>query len=84
MKEQITKRVLNEANYILNTNNTIRTTAKEYQVSKSTVHKDISERLKKIDFELANNIDNIIKEHIDTRHIRGGEITKQKYKGKKL
>ena len=45
---------------------------------------DISERLKKIDFELANNIDNIIKEHLDTRHIRGGEITKQKYKGKKL
>jgi putative DeoR family transcriptional regulator, stage III sporulation protein D len=84
MKEQISKRVLKEANYILNTNNTIRKTAQEYKVSKSTVHKNISERLKKIDYELSNNIDNIIKEHLDTRHIRGGESTKRHYKGNKL
>ena len=78
--EEITKRVLDEAQYIIDTNNTIRETAKIFKVSKSTVHKDLKERLIHINKDLSNEIDKILKYHIDIRHIRGGESTRKKYK----
>ena len=79
MNKTIMNRVINEANYILKTEKTIRELAKIFKVSKSTVHKDLHERLKKIDITLYQKVDNIMKYHIDIRHLRGGESTKKKY-----
>lgn len=80
MNKDIQKRVLNEANHVLNTKETIRKTADKFNVSKSTVYTDLSERLKKIDNNLMNEINNIFKDHDRVKHLRGGEVTKQKYK----
>ena len=79
MNSLITKRVIDEANYMLETKATIREIAKIFDVSKSTVHKDLHERLLDINIELYNKIDSILKYHIDVRHIRGGQSTKKKY-----
>ena len=76
---EINKRVLEEAKHILQTGDTIRSTAKVFCVSKSTVHKDLHERLIKIDNNLYEDVDKILKYHTDIRHIRGGEATKKKY-----
>ena len=59
---------------------TVREIAKIFKVSKSTVHKDLHERLIKIDTYLSDEVEKILKHHIDIRHIRGGESTKKKYK----
>lgn len=80
MNSLIIRRVVDEANYMLDTKKTIREVAKVFNVSKSTVHKDLHERLMDIDFDLFKRIDDILKYHIDIRHIRGGESTKKKYK----
>ena len=80
MNSLIMKRVIAEANYMIDTKKTIREIAKVYNVSKSTIHKDLHERLIEIDFKLFQQIDEILKYHIDIRHIRGGESTKKKYK----
>ena len=80
MNEFIKKRVLEEANYILDTKNTIRKTAEVFSISKSTVHMDLNKRLKKIDQDLAKEINKIFKNHDETKHNRGGEATKIKYK----
>ena len=79
MVKNLKSRVINEANHIINTKETIREVAKKYQVSKSTVHKDLSERLKEIDKNLFNNVNDILQDHLAERHIRGGEVTKEKY-----
>lgn len=79
MNNKIYKRIFNEANYILETNKTIRETAKFMKVSKSTVHKDLHERLYEFDRELYDKVDKILKEHLQTRHINGGNATKIKY-----
>lgn len=75
----ITKRVLKEADFIIKTGYTIREVATEFHVSKSTVHKDLQERLKKIDQNKYQEVDKILKYHLNIRHIRGGESTKKKY-----
>lgn len=80
MNSIIKSRVLDEAEYMLKTKNTIRELAKIFNVSKSTVHKDLHERLFDIDYKLYEEIDSILKYHIEVRHIRGGESTKKKYK----
>ena len=80
MNSLIVKRVIDEANYMIDTKQTIREIAKIFNVSKSTVHKDLHERLIDIDFKLYQQIDSILKYHMDIRHIRGGESTKKKYK----
>lgn len=80
MNSLIIRRVINEANYMLDTKQTIREIAKVFNVSKSTVHKDLHERLFDIDSKLFYKIDSILKYHIDVRHIRGGQSTKKKYK----
>lgn len=77
--DKITKRVLEEAEYMIQTKETLRQTAKQFKVSKSTVHKDLQERLKKIDKYLSEQIKEILKYHIEIRHIRGGQSTKKKY-----
>lgn len=80
MNKDIKTRVLNEANHIIKTQDTIRKTAGLFNVSKSTVHTDLSERLKEIDKKLGEEIDDIFKNHDKEKHIRGGEVTRQKYK----
>jgi len=79
LKGNILKRVLDETFYIINTEATIRDIAKIYNVSKSTVHKDLNERLYNLDNDLYQKVANILKYHIDIRHLRGGESTRQKY-----
>ena len=80
MDSFILKRVYNEANYVIETNSTIRQTAKIFNISKSTVHKDLHERLLILDSSLYQKVDKILKYHINIRHIRGGQSTKKKYK----
>lgn len=75
----IKKRVLDETQVILKTGYTIREIAKIFNVSKSTVHKDLHERLYYIDQKKYNLVEEILKYHIKIRHIRGGESTKLKY-----
>lgn len=84
MNKYIYDRVINEANYIIKTNNTIRQTADKYGVSKSTVHNDVRRRLLEIDCKLYEKVSNILKYHIDIKHIRGGESTKRKFLEEKL
>lgn len=79
MNSTIFNRIINEANYMLESEKTIREIAKKFNVSKSTVHKDLHERLKEIDETKFKKVDKILKYHIDIRHIRGGESTKLRY-----
>ena len=79
MSDYIKKRVLEESIYIINTEDTIREVAKKFKVSKSTVHKDLTDILQEIDCEVYIKVSNILKYHLDIRHIRGGESTKRKY-----
>lgn len=79
MNKDIVKRVISEANYIIKTQNTVREIAKVFNVSKSTVHKDLHERLLEIDNNLYLEVEKILKYHTDIRHIRGGQSTKEKY-----
>jgi len=79
MDKYIVDRVLKEADYMLENKSTVRDIAYIYNVSKSTVHKDLQERLRDINIELHCEVDKIFKEHIEVRHIRGGESTKKKY-----
>lgn len=65
---------------MLKTNKTIREVAKKFKVSKSTVHKDLHERLNDINIKIYNEVKEIMKKHIEIRHIKGGESTKNKYK----
>lgn len=79
MKESIIKRTLTEAEYILNTKATVRDTAKKFDVSKSTVHKDVSERLKYIDAAIYSRVKKILDFNLAERHLRGGNATREKY-----
>ncbi len=79
MQKTIENRVIKEAKYIIDTKNTIRQAATKFNISKSTIHKDLNERLKKIDPILYKKIKIIFKNHIETRHIRGGIKTKLKF-----
>lgn len=79
MYESIKQRVIEVSNYMLESKKTIREIAKHYGISKSTIHKDISERLKQINYSLYEKVNEIVKEHKDIRHIRGGQSTKIKY-----
>ncbi len=79
ISSEIKKRVIEEADYIINTKQTIRSLANTFNISKSTIHKDLHERLKIIDINKYNKIKLIMDEHIKTRHIKGGESTKLKY-----
>lgn len=80
MKDYIEERVLEVAKYIIDSKATIRRTAKMFGVSKSTVHKDITERLPKINPLVAKEAKEILDLNKAERHIRGGRATKMKYK----
>ena len=75
----INDRVLKESDYIIKTKKTVREIADVFNISKSTVHKDLQERLPKINKSTAEKVKKILDEHIKERHIRGGQSTKNKY-----
>ncbi len=79
MNQVIKTRVVEEAKLIIRTNMTIRQLSKVMFISKSTIHKDLNERLKKIDINLYNQVQKIFQKHIQTRHLVGGKKTKEKY-----
>jgi len=76
----IEERAINLAQYIIDTGDTVRGTAKKFGISKSTVHKDVSERLVVINKVLALQVRKILDENKAERHIRGGMATKLKYR----
>ena len=78
-KFYIEERATQLANYIINSKDTVRGAARKFGISKSTVHKDITERLKKINPSLALEAKKVLDENKAERHIRGGEATRQKY-----
>ena len=76
----IKERVFREAEYIVETKSTVRQTALVFHFSKSTVHKDVTERLKELDKSLYKKVKKVLDFNLSERHIRGGEATKRKYK----
>ena len=79
MKEYIEERAISIANYIIDSNATVRQTAKNFGVSKSTVHKDVTDRLMQINPTLAKQARQVLDVNKSERHIRGGLATKEKY-----
>ena len=79
MKDNVEERAVQLGEYIAKNNATVRLTAKKYNVSKSTVHKDVSERLKTIDMSLYKQVRQVLEKNKQERHIRGGKATKEKY-----
>lgn len=79
MKDYIEQRAVEIANYIIETNATVRQTAKQFGISKSTVHKDVTERLSQLNPSLAMEARKILDINKSERHIRGGLATKEKY-----
>ena len=75
----IEDRAIHLAQYIIDSKDTVRGTAKKFGISKSTVHKDITERLEKINPQLAKDVREILNENKAERHIIGGMATKLKY-----
>lgn len=83
MKEYIRRRVLDIADHILESGHTVRQAAALFAVSKSTVHKDMIERLWLIDRETAEQVKKVLEKNKAERHIRGGEATKKKYESRR-
>ena len=79
MNKKIISRVIDEGKYILDTGKTVREMAKIFGISKSTIHKDLRERLLEVDKKMYDEVSNVLQYHMDVRHIRGGESTKRKY-----
>ena len=78
----IEDRAISLAQYIIDTGDTVRGAAKKFGVSKSTVHKDVSDRLVHINMALAKDVRKVLDENKAERHIRGGMATKLKYSKK--
>lgn len=79
MKTYIEERAVEVANYIIESNATVRQAAKQFGISKSTVHKDVTERLSYVNPALAARARKILDQNKSERHIRGGMATKEKY-----
>ena len=81
MSETLEQRACELAVYIIETGATVRVAAKHFHISKSTVHKDLSQRLPKYNLVLYTKVRKILDHNKQERHIRGGMATKKKYKG---
>ena len=79
MKDYIEERAVEIANYIIDTKATVRQAAKKFGISKSTVHKDCTDRLKQLNPGLASEVRQVLDVHKQERHIRGGLETREKY-----
>ena len=76
--------ILAMAHFILENKTTIRATAKEFNIPKSTIHHNLSTKLKYIDFQLYQEVKKLLTENFNTKHIHGGMSTKNKYEKLKL
>ena len=74
------ERILLSAQYILTTGGTVRQCAKKFGISKSTVHKDMTERLQNIDYGMYEKVRKVLNKNLHERHIRGGNATKERYR----
>lgn len=81
MKEATRDRAEILGEYIIETGATVRAAAKVFKVSKSTVHKDVTERLSRDDPQLYRRVKQVLEKNKSERHIRGGMATRKKYKG---
>ena len=81
MKGFVEQRAVQLGEYIIQSKATVRKTAKKFGISKSTVHKDVSERLKKVNPQLYREVKSVLEINKAQRHIRGGMATRRKYKG---
>ena len=79
MKSYIEERAVEIAKYIIDNNATVRQTAKQFGISKSTVHKDVTERIAQVNPSLAAETRKVLDINKSERHIRGGMATKEKY-----
>ncbi len=84
MNKDLVSRIKEEAKYLIKTKKTIREVAQVFGISKSTIHKDMQERLKKVSPTLYKEVRVVLNEHLEIRHIKGGETTKQKYLKKQV
>ncbi len=80
MRPYIEERTVELGQYIVDNKCTVREAAKKFGISKSTVHKDVTQRLQKINIRLAEQVGSVLLENKNERHIRGGNATKEKYK----
>lgn len=81
MRTDIEERACDLAVYIIENKTTVRAAAKQFGISKSTVHKDLTERLEKVNPELYRQVRSLLDINKAERHIRGGMATRRKYKG---
>jgi putative DeoR family transcriptional regulator (stage III sporulation protein D) len=81
VKENIDERAVELANYIIENKSTVRATAQKFGISKSTVHKDLTERLYYADRSLFYRVKELLEFNKSQRHIRGGLATRKKFKG---
>ncbi len=81
MREAMPGRAVLLGEYILDTGATVRAAAKVFKISKSTVHKDVTEKLKRENPQLYRLVKEVLEKNKQERHIRGGMATKRKYKG---
>ena len=81
MKGFVEQRAVELGEYIIQSKATVRKTAKKFGISKSTVHKDVSEGLKKVNPQLYREVKSVLEINKAQRHIRGGMATRRKYKG---
>ena len=79
MREEVRLRVMQAAEHILETGATVRACAVKFGVSKTTIHKDMRDRLPRMDAELSAQVDAVLKKNLRERHLRGGDATRQKF-----
>ena len=80
MRPHIEERVIDIARYVAERKVTVRDAAKRFGISKSTVHKDLRDRLPKLDKQLYKEVDEVLNVNLAERHIRGGEAIRRKYR----
>ena len=79
MKQEVQRRVAAAARHILKTGATVRACAEAFGVSKTTIHKDMRERLPQLDPAQARKVDAVLRRNREERHLRGGQATREKY-----
>jgi putative DeoR family transcriptional regulator (stage III sporulation protein D) len=79
VREDVRLRVMQAAEHILETGATVRACAGKFGVSKTTIHKDMRQRLPALDMQMGLQVDEILKKNLQERHLRGGEATRRKF-----
>ena len=79
MREEVRLRVMQAAEHILETGATVRACAAKFGVSKTTIHKDMRDRLPLMDEELCAQVDAVLRKNLSERHLRGGDATREKF-----